>query len=329
MDGLWAAPPKETASALVKDTLLLILFFLIILLCTIILLSFLRISVFLIETYDAAEGVKLSSVPHHMFLFLKDILPFAIIVTVFTLFIRMYKHPGIVWLSHLIIFGLAFGVWLGGFQITDIKTSENPDIISVGIFSPRTIHHFEEYELYVHDIHNDTLKSAVLAGSSGEGNSLQYISALPAANMLKKIAADGMQKDPGLIPSIEKREFFASALEDFRIFRESLFHQYSANKQIFYLLSAAIILLLTCSSILLKISRLPLFIIAVMIIFLRLYFYSYARFAAGVPGMIINTLLQEKLYPPFIFTCYLAVVFLFITLRYHIVHPPSKSGELI
>ncbi len=313
-----------------KNSLLFIVYLLLTFIVTFISLFILRSFVFVVLHYNPIEGIQPSLVSIHILTLIRDIFPFVVLISIVALFVRFYRKPGIVWLSYFFIIVISAGIWFFGFTALStpqrIPVPDNP----TRVLFPDSIHDFEDARVYIHNKDENRLYAPMIANTAltKDQSRLIYPETIPENELRNNRYFTFSPSNPTFSPLISISPLFSTILEEFRLFKEELYRLFKEDKTVFYLMSITVLFFFVFSSIVLRITQFPLFLVIAVLVTVRLFFFLFHSFFSGVPATVLSLFTPKTIYLPILGIGFFSVIFFLTALRYSLVHPASKRKQL-
>lgn len=306
----------------VKDSLLLFLFSLLILATAFISLFILRALVFLVIHYHAVEGITFSLIRLNWLRLIKDIFPFAILCSIITSFVRMYKKPGIIWVSYLFLFIITGTVWFTGYRYFEPKHEKNDGENPVSFLFSGYIHDTDSARMYVHrKIEAEGYERIIIPLQDNPDQPQLHLEQVTETVPLSPA-------NPIFSPIIAVSSMFNAIIDELSFFSTELHTLYQQQRVTFIIVSIEILAFFIFSGTLIRLSKFPLFLVVMMIAALRFFFYTFTQFSTGIPALLLEIVLPWNLYPPLIGIGYFSLVLFLISIRYTLVHPRTRRETI-
>ena len=302
-----------------KNTLLIILFLVLIFTAVFISLFLLRSFVYLLINYHTGSGIVFSLVEKNAVYLIKDIFPFTIIISICIIFIRMYAKAGNFWISSILIFMISAVLWIGGFHILEQNMPKTEQSYQVSRLFPGYIHDTESERIYIHEIDDASLISTVHASIQTDVG-LSYLQFKTSVDSFST-----SPKNPTFSPIIEVSPLFSSILQEFTLFTGELNRLYRNERTIFLIFTFIILSFFIFSGIIIRISKFHLFIVVILLVLVRFFFYLFSLFTTGVPAQFVELIAGETVYPPLIGIGYFSLLLFLANCRYSLVHFRRRS----
>lgn len=287
----------------------------------------LRSLVFLVLHYNAAEGITFFLISHYAPTLIKDIFPFVIILAITALFVRMYRKPGRMWFSYFCILAMSFSLWVVGFDILHSVPDKDESGEQISLLFTGYIHDVEDARVYINEKEDNTLHRPIFASLDRplEKIHVSYPDVISDKELKENSYFTMSPQNPVFSPIINISPMFNRILREFTLFKQETYRLYDEDRIIFYIISLLCILFFLFSSILLKLRQFPLFLVVVTLVTLRFFFFLYTAFVGGLPALLLDTLIRREIYTPIFGIGYFASLFMFITIRYSLVHKRKRS----
>ena len=311
---------------MVKKSLVAPLLFILYFVVAFIILFALDAAFFLIAHNSVASGSIFTSVGNNFVFLCRQVLPFSIIAALLILYVRIYRKPGSILMTYLLLFIFAGAIWTAGVAVLTDRNSGS-DMQSGLPFSAGNIYRLEDKDIYVHRTEGTGLIRPVVAtlrsGFSSDPFFTPYERLDYDSESHSLTATDGREivnlneKGTNLTPVVSMSGFFSFITERARVINDSIYRLYEESKPEFFLLTFSIIGFFVCGSIVLRISRTPLFVIVSVLLLVFFFFVLFRQSVQGsAAGLIRMFIPEERLFTPIIVLGYCTLLFLLFSINY-------------
>ncbi len=256
----------------------------------------------------------------------RQVFPFSVIVAILLIYIRLYRKPGSLLLSFLLLFAVASGTWFLGIGYLARKT-DKVTVFQENPFFPETIHRLESVDIYVFETEPGAVIKPVISSHRMPEAGPPHLNPLPVLEIDfdenglfspgddQKIAYS--LQNPVLSPVLRLSWFFDFLITRGGTVEKNFYSLYGTEKTEYFLLSFAVLGFFVFGSISVRLGSTPLFLVFAVIVLFVLFFVLNHQFSRGTASEVVRTLFPDReISPPVFAFGYFTLLFFLLNINY-------------